>query len=202
MFKRCVNTCSCFAVKGTCWNRLRASHDISSVLCTLYSLLPHCFIWTFFTRIALNYAQWGAARPPFEDEIFSGVFSGRSPASRTVHMGRRFRLRLLCEWGGCRCRCHSSSFSTTIFYFIGWILSSSVPGLTLGLGLAVCRSRQKRCRRWSVSPLTPRTTSLHANGTVLRLPTPTVYFHTLIVREWGGPQELKIQLYFCAAVFV
>lgn len=52
------------------WNssqyRLRACHDIFGVLCTVYSLLPHCFIWTFLTRIALNYARWGAVWQPLK----------------------------------------------------------------------------------------------------------------------------------------
>lgn len=45
-----------------------------SVLCTVYSLLPHCFIWTFLTRIALNYARRGAVWQPLKMKYFL-VFS-------------------------------------------------------------------------------------------------------------------------------
>lgn len=52
------------------WNssryRLGACYDIFGVLCTVYSLLPHCFIWTFLTRIALNYARRGAVWLPLK----------------------------------------------------------------------------------------------------------------------------------------
>lgn len=62
---------SCFEVDLVAWwnssqYRLRACHDIFGVLCTVYSLLPHCFIWTFLTRIALNYARWGAVWQPLK----------------------------------------------------------------------------------------------------------------------------------------
>ena len=69
----------CFEVNlGASWNssryRLRECHDIFGVLCTVYSLLPHCFIWTFLTRIALNYAQRGAVWQPLKMKYFL-VFS-------------------------------------------------------------------------------------------------------------------------------
>lgn len=61
---------SLWSETGTWWNfslyRLRACHDIFSVLCTVYSLLLHCFIWTFLTRIVLNYARWGAVWQPLK----------------------------------------------------------------------------------------------------------------------------------------
>lgn len=69
----------CFEVNLVAWwnssqYRLRACHDIFSLLCTVYSLLPHCFIWTFLTRIALNYARWGAVWQPLKTKYLL-VFS-------------------------------------------------------------------------------------------------------------------------------
>lgn len=71
--KQGFSICSCSALKST-WVPAgippnivrRACHDIFGVLCTVYSLLPHCFIWTFLTRIALNYARWGAVWQPLK----------------------------------------------------------------------------------------------------------------------------------------
>lgn len=85
-----LHICSCSTFKSTRWNssqhRLKACHDRFFVLCTVYSLLQHCFIWTFLTRIALNYARWGAVGRPLKMEYSAGVFSGRRRTSLNVHM--------------------------------------------------------------------------------------------------------------------
>lgn len=66
-----LNICSCFALEvepGADWKSLPLllpGHVMTyfSVLCTVYSPPLRCFIWTFLTGIALNYARRGAFWP-------------------------------------------------------------------------------------------------------------------------------------------
>lgn len=93
-----ICSCSAFEVDlgAGAWNstqyRPGACHDRSSVLCTVYSPPPpqHCFIWTFLTRIALNYARRGAVWQPLKMKyllVFSQAQDQRLRALTCSHTG-------------------------------------------------------------------------------------------------------------------
>lgn len=101
--KQSLNICSRVALKLTWWNssqyRLRACHDISQR--PVYSLFTAAAL--FYLDIphknSIELCSAGCSLAAFEDEIFSGVFSGQRPTNLTVHMKRYHNSKqyLQCE---------------------------------------------------------------------------------------------------------
>lgn len=89
----CLNTGSCLALKLTwvpsgippynVWGHVMSysASCVQFIHCCL-----HCFIWTFLTRIALNYARWGAVWQPLKMKYLLVFSQAKSATSPTAHM--------------------------------------------------------------------------------------------------------------------
>lgn len=184
---RRLNICSCFALEvepGADWKSLPVlvpGHVMTyfSVLCTVYSPPLRCFIWTFLTGIALNYARRGAFWPSLKMKYLLVFSLARDRPSPTVHFQKHQNSEhtaVQTVWGGFCWDFKISNIEFECFYVNGWHI------VLLALSFVIV---SKGCPLTGVpTPPEPRTISLTPVRSTLIAP--CLFSQTHYIRAMKG----------------